>query len=135
MKKTNPTTPSRKYINLITDLPQKVASILLQLRTGHAPLAKHLHCIGKSDSPICPACQQSKETIQHFLLHCMTHQAARQALRNSTGGRDVNITQLLTMPKTLPALSHYIAMTGQFHNTFGDIPTLSKEQQRARGKR
>jgi len=112
MKKTDPTTPSCKYINLITDLPWKIASILSQLRMGHAPLAKHLHRIGKSDSPICPACQRSKETVQHFLLHCTTHQAARQALCNSTGGRDMNITQLLTMPKTLPALSHYIARTG-----------------------
>jgi hypothetical protein len=104
MKKTDPTTPSRKYIDLITDLPRKIASILSQLRTGHAPLAKHLHWIGKSDSPICPDCQQSEETIQHFLLHCMAHQAARQALCNSTGGRDINIMKLLTMPKTLPAL-------------------------------
>lgn len=32
MKKTNPTTPLCKYVNLIMDLPQKIASILLQLR-------------------------------------------------------------------------------------------------------
>jgi len=57
MKKTDPTTPSCKYVDLITDLLQKIASILSQLRTGHAPLAKHLHRIGKSDSLICPACQ------------------------------------------------------------------------------
>ena len=39
------------------------ASILTQLRTGHAPLAKHLFCIGKVNSPICPECQQSEEPV------------------------------------------------------------------------
>jgi hypothetical protein len=43
MKNTDPTTPSHKYIDLIMDLPQKITSILSQLRMGHAPLAKHLH--------------------------------------------------------------------------------------------
>jgi zinc-binding in reverse transcriptase len=135
MEKTDPTTPSCRYVDLIMDLLRKIASILLQLRTGHAPLAKHLNRIGKSDSPICPDCQQSKETVQHFLLHCTAHQAARQTLRNSTGGRDINITKLLTTPKTLLALFRYVAVTGRFRNTFRDIPTLSEEQQRGRKSR
>ncbi|KAF8236099.1 hypothetical protein L208DRAFT_1531107 [Tricholoma matsutake] len=59
--------PSNKYIKLISGLPQKLASILSQLRTGHTPLAKHLHCIGKVDSPNCPDCQQGEEMIQHFI--------------------------------------------------------------------
>ena len=63
MKKTDPTTPSNKYIDLVTTLPRKLASILSQLRTGHTPLAKHLHHIGKTNSLICPACQQSNETV------------------------------------------------------------------------
>ena len=33
MKKTDPTAPSNKYINLITNLPRKLASILTQLHT------------------------------------------------------------------------------------------------------
>jgi hypothetical protein len=127
MKKTDPTTPSDKYIKLITNLPRKLASILTQLRTGHAPLAKHLHRIGKNDSPICPACQQGEESIQHFLLHCPAHQKARQTMRNNTGGRDINITKLLTTPRTLRALFKFVAETGRFHNTFGELPTLAEE--------
>jgi ribonuclease HI len=129
MKKTDPTAPSNKYIHLITNLLRKIASILSQLRTGHTPLAKHLHRIGKLDSPICPACQQKEETVQHFMLHCPAHQAARQILRNSTGGRDINITKLFTTAKTLPVLFRYIATTGRFHNTFGDLPPLEETQQ------
>ena len=124
MKKTDPAAPSAKYINLITPLPRKLASILSQLRTGHAPLAKHLHRIGKVDSPICPACQQYEETVQHFMLHCQAHHAARQKLRNSMGGRDVNLTKLFTMAETLRALFIYVAETGRWHSTFGDLPML-----------
>jgi hypothetical protein len=130
MKKTDPTAPSNKYINLITNLPRKLASILTQLRTGHAPLAKHLHHIGKSNSPLCPACQQAEETVHHFILHCPAHRTARQMLRSNTGGRDIDITKLFTTPKMLRALFKYVAETGRFHGTFGDIPSLAEEQRR-----
>jgi hypothetical protein len=135
MEKTDPTTPSNKYIKLITNLPRKLASILTQLRTGHAPLAKHLHHIGKCNSPICPSCQQGEESVQHYLLHCPAHQRARQTLCNNTGGRDINITKLFTTPKMLRALFKFVMETGRFHSTFGDLPTIDEEQQRARGHR
>jgi hypothetical protein len=51
-------------------------------------------------------------------------------LRNNTGGRDINITKLLTTPKTLHALFKYMAETRRFHSTFGDIPLLDEEHQR-----
>lgn len=100
MKKTDPITPLNKYINLITKLPRKLASILSQLRIEHVPLAKHLHRIGQMDSPICPACKQSKETMQHFMLHYPAYHAARQSLWNSTGGRNIDVTKLFTSSKT-----------------------------------
>jgi hypothetical protein len=45
-------------------------SILLQLRTGHAPLCKHLHKLERHVSPMCPYCKQEEETVQHFLVKC-----------------------------------------------------------------
>jgi hypothetical protein len=134
MKKTDPKTPSNKYITLITGLPRKLASILTQLQMGHAPLAKHLHHIGTSDSPICPACLQSDESVQHFMLHCPAHLGPQQMLQNNTGNRNIDLTKLLTSaaPKTQRALFKYIAKTGRFHNTFGELPTLKKTQQEAR---
>lgn len=132
MKKTDPKSPSTKYIDLVTPLPRKLASVLSQLRTGHAPLAKHLHRIGKADSPTCPACQQDDETVQHLMLHCQAHRAARQKLRDNMGGRDINLTKLFTTAKTLRALFAYIAETGRWHGTFRELPTLEEEQQRGR---
>jgi zinc-binding in reverse transcriptase len=108
MKKTDPTTPSNKFINLVAKLPRKLVSILAQLRTGHAPLAKHLHRIGKMDSPICPACSQCEETIQHFMLHCTAHQVARQALAYVAMQvcREFALQQLITDDSASLALNH-----------------------------
>jgi hypothetical protein len=130
MKKTDPTAMSNKYLMLITPLPKKMASILTQMRTGHVPLAKHLHRIGKADLPICPTCQQHKETIEHLLLHCPAHQDTRQALHSKVEGRNIVIAKLLTMPKTLRLLFRFVTATGCFHNTFGEVPTPQEEGRR-----
>ena len=116
MKDIEPTAPSKTYIKLIANLPRRLASTLTQLRTGHAPLAKHLHRIKKEDSPICPACLQRPETVQHLLLHCPAHWKARQALRNNTGGRNIDIKKLLTTPNTLKYVFKFITDTGRFHH-------------------
>ena len=118
-----PITFSNKYLKFIMLLLKKLASILLQVKTGHTPLAKHLNHIGKTGSLICPACQQVEETVQHFMLHCPAHNAARQ---NNMEGRDINIMKLFTTAKTLCALFTYIAETGRWHSTFGDLPTLEE---------
>jgi hypothetical protein len=44
------------YLATVDCLPRSLAVLLIQLRTGHVPLAKHLHKIQKADSPICPHC-------------------------------------------------------------------------------
>lgn len=132
MKSTDPVTLSGKYIQLITPLPRKLVSILMQLRTGHVQLAKHLHCIGKIDSPKCPACQQRDKTVQHYLLHCPTHGEARQTLWNTTGGRDIDLMKLFTTRKMLRALFTFVATTSHLHDTFGEIPTLDKVPQQRR---
>ncbi|KAF8239170.1 hypothetical protein L208DRAFT_1238602, partial [Tricholoma matsutake] len=99
------------------------------LRMGHTPLAKHLYHIGKADSLTCPACQQKEETVQHYMLHCQAHQAARQRLQNNTGGRDINLTKLFTTTKTLWALFIFIVEMGRWHSTFGDMPMVEERQQ------
>jgi ribonuclease HI len=132
MKDFEPTAPSKKYLTLVTPLPRKAASILTQLRTGHAPLAKHLHRIGKADSPICPTCRQNDESVQHYILHCTTHHQARQKLRHDTGGRDIKIKELLSRPKTMRALFQFVATTQRFQNVYGDIPALREEREQRR---
>jgi hypothetical protein len=115
---------SNTYLTMTTPLPRKAVSILTQIRMGHALLAKHLHHIGKADSPTCPACQQHDKTIEHLILHCPAHHDARQTLHNKVGEENIVIAKLLTMLKTLQALFHFIVMTGHFHSTFEDISCL-----------
>ncbi|KAJ7271397.1 hypothetical protein B0H12DRAFT_1003869, partial [Mycena haematopus] len=92
---------------------------LLQLRTGHVPLAKHLHRIRKADSPICPLCRQADESVAHFLLHCPHHDAARQALYAKVGPASLSIRHLLGTGKILPHLFRFLSSTSRFHSVHG----------------
>ncbi|KAI0630019.1 hypothetical protein C8Q77DRAFT_1024413, partial [Trametes polyzona] len=94
---------------------------LFQLRSGHAPLTGHLHCIRKLDSPVCPACREGTETVIHFLVTCRAYAAARAAHFGASGacGRDVNY--LLGNAKALKRLFAYVNATWRFHATFGSV--------------
>ena len=129
MKKTDPTAPAKDYLKLTAKLPRKLTSILTQLRTGHAPLAKHLHRIKKVDSPTCPACLQEPETVQHLILHCPAHRAARQVLQHQTRGRAIDLAKLFTTAKSLHALFRFIAKTGRFHSNLDWLPFLQENPQ------
>jgi ribonuclease HI len=61
LRHVDPTMPSKRYRMMADSLPHKQASLLIQLRTGHAPLNKHLFHIKSADSPICPACEDAHE--------------------------------------------------------------------------
>ena len=60
--------PSPTFPALVANLSQKYASLLIQLRPSHIPLAKRLYCIGKAESPICPCCRQHEETVHRYIL-------------------------------------------------------------------
>jgi len=58
------------------------AALLMQLRTGHILLRKHLHRIGKAGSAMCPACLSEDESVHHYLLVsciCCTKEADRKS--------------------------------------------------------
>jgi len=56
MKAIDPTLPSSAFCKFTAELSRKQAALLIQLRSGHVSLAKHLHHIGKTESPVCPCC-------------------------------------------------------------------------------
>ena len=54
-------------------LPRHHRSVLSQLRSGHcSSLRNYQHRIGKADSPTCPHCGASDETVHH-LFNCPSH--------------------------------------------------------------
>jgi len=68
----DPSFPSAKYLEITSSLNRRQASILTQLRTGHAPINMHLHRIQKSVTPYCPqfTCVQATEDIRHLMFTC-----------------------------------------------------------------
>ncbi|OAX36264.1 hypothetical protein K503DRAFT_826215, partial [Rhizopogon vinicolor AM-OR11-026] len=93
----------------------------MSLCTGHAPLNKHLHRLGKIESPHCPHCQRIKETIHHFLLSCPFYQRERHILVNAFGRKASSISYILADPNTTPHLVRYINASGRLKTTFGEV--------------
>ncbi|EIN10251.1 hypothetical protein PUNSTDRAFT_27365, partial [Punctularia strigosozonata HHB-11173 SS5] len=94
---------------------------LIQLRSGHIGLNKHLHRIKKSPMPICPHCRTYPETVSHFLTQCSEYREPRRKLRAELGHKASNIKYLLSDSKALPALYRYITETGRFAQTHGNV--------------
>lgn len=125
--------PSNKYRKLIKTLPRKHASILTQLRTGHAPLKHHLHRIKCADSPICPSCEMEPETTAHFLIFCPAHEKHRRPLRYEFKRDAKNLAVLLNSRDALKPLFRFIHQTGRFHEAFGglELPERTDDEKAA----
>ncbi|KAJ7263778.1 hypothetical protein C8J57DRAFT_1332690, partial [Mycena rebaudengoi] len=72
-----------------------------------------------------PSVWRALETVEHFLHFCSAHAAARRELHKA--GRLARFTKhLLTDPKLLPDLFHYIQRSGRFHAVFGDFKEIPR---------
>lgn len=119
----DPSMPSNKYIKLVATLPKNQASIYTQLRTRHTPLNLHLHRIGKSDTPYCPSCPETNETIHHYLFDCPQYAHERHILTNALRRNASSISFILSSIKATKPLMRYINSTGRFKQTLGEIKT------------
>ena len=119
--------PSKKYLKLVKPLRRKQSSILYQLRTGHAPLAKHLHRFHKADSPQCPCCHQEEETVHHYLIRCPAHRSARNTMIRDAGMNATKMNKLLSEKSLLPHLFQFISTSGRLRSVFGNIPELKAD--------
>jgi ribonuclease HI len=113
--------PSSTYLSHTANFTRAQHSLITQLRTGHAPLNKHLHRIKKAPSPVCPACHRADETTHHFLFDCRAHEHARYGLRRKLGRKATSIKELLGKPDSMVALLRYVAATERLKGTFGDV--------------
>ena len=135
MKLTDPKSPSPTYIKLISQLPRKTASLITQLRTGHVPLNKYLHRIGRAQSPTCQACRMDIESTHHYILQCPAYEEHRHKLRFETGGYTLDIRRLMTKPKPLAALIKFIARTHRFDNTNNLNNNVDEDDHQQRNQR
>ena len=113
---------SKKWMKLVKPLSHKQTSIIMQLRTGHIGLNKHLHRIKRSDSPHCPNCDENAiETIHHFLFDCTRYRRERSILHRKLRRHTYDISHLLTHPAATLPLLKYIHATGHLKQMFGTI--------------
>ena len=112
------TTPSPRFLKQISNpnLSRKLASLIAQLATSHVPLNAYLYKFKLVDKPQCPACGDSKEDMDHFLLKCPAYAHERWALSQSAKKKKKLLTiealfsdQDLTVP-----LANFVKATHRF---------------------
>ncbi|KAF8591811.1 hypothetical protein K439DRAFT_1325962 [Ramaria rubella] len=114
----DPSLPSNKFLKATSKLSCNYTSLLLQLRTCHIPLNKHLHCISKANSPFCPHCPSRHETVHHFLLMCPAYTPHRRELEKHLGRGAKSLQHLLLNPKTMSCLVSFIRSTERLRDFF-----------------
>jgi len=121
MHSIDPSMPLNQYCQLTAELSRSKQALLMQLRTGHAPLNKHLHRISRSKSPLCPKCHQEDETVKHFILTCPRYNRLRDTHFHTLGRGACSLKYLFTSPKALKPLFLFIAATQRLAATFGNF--------------
>jgi len=113
---------SKSFISLVKHLPKHHISLMLWLCTRHISLNQHLHRIGKSPTPDCPHCNNTPETIPHYLISCPQYARERHVLNTVLRRQAASITYLLTNARATAPLIQFINSTGRLKPTFGDVP-------------
>ncbi|KAG2157033.1 hypothetical protein DEU56DRAFT_717059, partial [Suillus clintonianus] len=119
--------PSKHFATLIARLPRRHSSLIFQLRTGHAPLNKHLNRISKAPSPKCPRCTRN-ETTHHFLIACPAYARHRIVLVDEIGTRAHELKYLLNHPDCIKPTLKFIAKTRRLETIFGDVTPPPDEE-------
>ena len=115
--KIDPSMPSPRFRKDTTNIDCWHASMLIQLRTGHIPLQKHLHRLGHANSPSCLACHREEETVHHYIMTCPAYTRQRKWLHGQLRRAASSISTLLANPKAFKYLFRFIHDTGLFRNT------------------
>ena len=114
--------PSNKFIKETQNTRRSETATIYQLRTGHIPLAKYLHRIGKAETPRCPHCNEHDETVHHYLIRCQAHERWRVKMTQEGGIRTSSQQALLGDKEMYPHLIKFIKRTRKFKTILGGIP-------------
>jgi len=88
-------------------------SAIVQLRTGHAPLNKHLHRINKLPTAICQRCADATESVRHYLIDCEAHETPRHTMQTKLGRGGGRLKDILNTRIGHDELIRFISTTGQ----------------------
>ena len=118
----DPTMPSRGFRRLVEEFSRVQTSVLVQLRTGHMPLSKHLFWISKASFPVCPSCWQGDESVHHYLFECITWRHERWHMGKALGTLAKSAKCVLNSKKGIAELLKFVGHTARFRNALGDVP-------------
>src|SRR6267154_4496791 len=77
-------------------------------------------------TPDCPHCNNTPETIPHYLISCPQYARERHVLNTVLRRQAASITYLLTNARATAPLIQFINSTGRLKPTFGDVPPPSR---------
>lgn len=117
----NTETISTKYVDTISTMSKNRAGLITQLRTGHVGLNKHLHRMGRANSPDCPHCPGVPETVLHFVIQCPKYREHRREMRCLDPRTARNLATFVGRTKYFPMLLRYIDSTERLKDTFGRV--------------
>jgi hypothetical protein len=121
LSKIDPSCPLSKFQKATAELTRAQTSVLIQLRTGHIGLNKHLARIKRSDTPLCPSCRLAEESVHHLLFDCPAYRNERHLLNQALGRKASSLKFLLNHAKGIQAVLKYIGRTGRLKKNFGDV--------------
>ena len=113
--------PSHTYLKSTDQLMRAQASVLMQLHTGHILLNGFLHRIRKVDSPDCPACPGTHETVHHFLFECPAFTHAQHGLARATGQYLKSLRYILGNQDAFGPVMKFVRDLGWLKTTYGDL--------------
>ncbi|KAI0262978.1 hypothetical protein BGY98DRAFT_897936, partial [Russula aff. rugulosa BPL654] len=85
-------------------------SLISQICITHVPLNNHLY---RFKHTRCPGCEEPKEMVKHYLLHCPTYTHEQWTLEKAIKCKP-DLKMLLGNYKTTLALKNYIKATHRF---------------------
>jgi len=121
----DPSMPSNGFRKLVSELSRAQTSILIQFRTGHVPLSKHLFRINKASSPACPSCQQDEESVHHFLFDGPTWRHDRWLMGQALGSKAKSADYIFGSQKGVAELLKFVGRMGRLKRIAGDVPPLT----------
>ena len=125
--------PGGSFLKLTSKFPRRNTSILMQLRTGHAPLNYFLHKIGKADSPMCPECNMESEDVSHYLIRCPRYDEHRLKMQQHYRRHIIPKKTLLAAPGAMKLLFEFANKTRRFEKPYGTFEEPKvKETRKAR---
>jgi hypothetical protein len=111
--------PSPQFLTDIAGLSHRQSAILIQLRTRRIQLHAHLHKIKQVETPLCPLCFASDETVHHYLFECRAWRWARHLMKQEAGREASSLKYLLGTAKGMKTVLNYVGRTKRLNSTFG----------------